>query len=191
VAAANGQFLLVRRAIYERSGGHEAVKSEILEDVELARRIKAQGGKLLFLPGARWVRTRMYRTFGEMWQGWSKNLYLLYGREVGKMLAAVASLWLSDVLLPLAAVTACLWAAVTRGGSTPWLIGTGLLLLALARQWDYRRRLARLGFDPALAMYCPAGGALLGALMLNSIRAHRNVGNIEWKGRRYATKGQR
>ena len=47
-AAANGQYLLVRREIYERSGGHEAVKSAILEDVELARRIKAQGGNCYF-----------------------------------------------------------------------------------------------------------------------------------------------
>ena len=96
-AAANGQYLLVRREIYERCGGHEAVKSETLDDVELARRIKASGGKLLFLPGARWVRTRMYHSFGEMWQGWAKNLYLLYGGNVSKMLAAVASLWLLDV----------------------------------------------------------------------------------------------
>ena len=83
-AAANGQYVLVRREIYERSGGHEAVKSAILEDVELARRIKALGGKLLFLPGAQWVRTRMYQSFREMWQGWTKNLYLLYGGNVSK-----------------------------------------------------------------------------------------------------------
>ena len=44
-AAANGQYLLVRKDVYERCGGHEAVKSEILEDVELARRIKAIGGQ--------------------------------------------------------------------------------------------------------------------------------------------------
>ena len=85
-AAANGQYLLVRKDIYERSGGHEAVRSEILEDVEVARRIKALGGKLLFLPGAHWVRTRMYHSFGEMWQGWTKNLYLLYGGNSARCL---------------------------------------------------------------------------------------------------------
>src|SRR5271157_3154873 len=97
-AAANGQYMLVRRDFYERIGGHEAVKSEILEDVELARRIKARGGKLLFLPGARWVRTRMYHSFRAMWQGWTKNLYLLYEGNLSKMLATVASLWLLDLL---------------------------------------------------------------------------------------------
>src|SRR5208282_5679760 len=116
-AAANGQYLLVRREIYERSGGHEAVKAEILEDVELARKIKASGGKLLFLPGARWVRTRMYHSFLEMWQGWTKNLYLLYQGNLSKMLAAVASLWLLDLLPVLAFIAACLWMALVRAGA--------------------------------------------------------------------------
>ena len=189
-AAANGQYLLVRRDIYERSGGHEAVKSEILEDVELARRIKALGGKLLFLPGAQWVRTRMYHSFREMWQGWTKNLYLLYEGNVSKMLAAVASLWLLDLFPVLAFVAACLWVALARAGGVATLMALGLFLLALARQWNYGRALARLGFDPALASYQPIGAALLGALMLSSLRAHRATGNIEWKGRHYATKGK-
>ena len=189
-AAANGQYVLVRREIYERSGGHEAVKSAILEDVELARRIKALGGKLLFLPGARWVQTRMYHSFREMWQGWTKNLYLLYGGNISKMLAAVASLWLLDVFPVLAFVAACLWVALARAGGVGMLVAVGLFSLALARQWNYGRALARLGFDPALANYQPIGAALLGALMLGSLRAHRATGDIEWKGRHYATKGK-
>src|SRR5512143_1345701 len=85
-AAANGQYLLIRREAYERIGGHEAVRREILEDVELARRVKSSGGRLLFLPGAEWAETRMYHTFGAMWQGWTKNLYLLYGRNPARIL---------------------------------------------------------------------------------------------------------
>ena len=187
-AAANGQYLLVRREMYERSGGHAAVKSEILEDVELARRIKAQGGKLLFLPGARWVRTRMYHSFAQMRQGWTKNLYLLYGGNVTKMLGAVASLWLLDLLPEVAFVAACVWMAL--GGSGVVVVAIGLCLLALAREWIYAARLARLGFNSLLASYQPIGAALLGALMLNSWRAHRASGNIQWKGRVYATKGK-
>ena len=189
-AAANGQYLLVRRDIYERSGGHEAVKSEILEDVELARRIKVLGGKLLFLPGARWVRTRMYQSFRDMWQGWTKNLYLLYEGNLSKMLAAVASLWLLDLFPVLAFVAACLWVALARAGGAAPLLALGLFLLALARQWNYGRALGRLGFDPALASYQPIGAALLGFLLLGSWRAHRATGNIEWRGRHYATKGK-
>lgn len=189
-AAANGQFLLVRREIYLRSGGHEAVKSEILEDVALARRIKAQSGRLVFLPGAQWVRTRMYRTFAEMWQGWTKNLFLLYEGKTGKMLAVVASLWLLDVLPELAFVVSCVAVPSMRAGALPALCAVGFFLLALLRQWNYGRALVRLGFDLDLITYQPVGAALLGVLMLNSLRAHRLDGNIQWKGRHYAARGK-
>jgi len=188
-AAANGQYVLVRREVYERSGGHEAVKSAILEDVELARRIKSQGAKILFLPGAQWVRTRMYQSFGEMWQGWTKNLYLLYGGEACRMLAAVASLWLLDLLPELAFLIICFCFAISHAGRMAMLTALILFVLALARQWNYGRALGRLGFEPALANYKPIGAALLGALMLRSLRAHRGAGGIQWKGRHYATKG--
>ncbi|MGO8819232.1 MAG: glycosyltransferase [Terriglobia bacterium] len=189
-AAANGQFLLLRKDVYERCGGHKAVKSEILEDVELARRIKGSGAKLLFLPGARWVRTRMYRGFREMWQGWTKNFYLLYDGNTSKMLAAVASLWVLDLFPALGFMLACLWVAFARAGVTLTVTLLGLFLLALARQWSYGRALGRLGFAPDLASYQPIGAALLGLLMLSSLRAHRRAGSIEWKGRSYATKGK-
>src|SRR5208283_3158735 len=189
-AAANGQYMLVRRDIYERSGGHEAVKSEILEDVELARRIKERGGKLLFLPGARWVRTRMYHSFREMWQGWTKNLYLLYEGNLSKVLAAVASLWILDLFPILGFMVACLWIAMGRTVGVVTLVALSMFLMALSRQWNYGRALARLGFNPALASYQPIGAALLGALMLGSLCAHRARGNIEWKGRHYPTKGK-
>jgi chlorobactene glucosyltransferase len=189
-AAANGQYLLIRREVYERSGGHEAVKSEILEDVELARRIKSLGGRLIFLPGAHWVRTRMYHSFGDMWRGWSKNLYLLYAGNLRRMLATVVSLWLFDVLPVVGFVAACLWVVVGQAGVGATLMAIGFFLGALGRQWNYRRALARLGFDPALASYQAIGAMLVGGLVLNSARAHRGTGRIEWKGRYYATKGK-
>lgn len=188
VAAANGQYVLVRRSIYEQAGGHEAVKSEILEDVELARRVKSRGGKLLFLPGAQWVRTRMYHRFGEMWQGWTKNLYLLYRGSVYRMLKVAAGLWLWDLLPVLIFGVACVWMAVVHTSRVAALIAVVCFMWALVRQWNYGRALARLGFDPALANYQPIGAALLGALVLSSLRAHRTTGRIEWKGRQYATK---
>jgi len=166
------------------------VKSAILEDVELARNIKTRGGKLVFLPGTPWVQTRMYRSFAGMWQGWTKNLYLLYAGKGSRMLAAVASLWLLDALPVVVFLAVCLWVAFARGGGGAALLGGGLMILVLARQWNYGRALVRLGFEPILAVYQPLGAALLGALLVASWRAHRATGNIEWKGRHYATKGK-
>ena len=78
-AAASGQYLLIRREDYERIGGHAAVAGEVLEDVALARLAKQAGVRLYFASGNGIMRVRMYRTFGAMWQGWTKNLYPLIG----------------------------------------------------------------------------------------------------------------
>src|SRR5713226_5714664 len=79
VAAANGQYLLIRRDAYEAIGGHRSVSGDVLEDVALARRAKQAGFRLYFAPGQGIARTRMYRSFAAMWQGWTKNLYRLLG----------------------------------------------------------------------------------------------------------------
>jgi GT2 family glycosyltransferase len=188
-AAANGQYVLIRRAAYERAGGHEAVRAAILEDVELARHVKASGGRLLFLPGAAWVRTRMYRSFSEMRRGWTKNLYLLYGQRPGRMLAAVCELCLLDVAPPLALVALCLMIALGRGGAAAMLTALGCFLVAMFRQWSHSGALRRLGFEPRLADYEILGAGLFSLLLLNSLRVYRLGGRVEWKGRHYSTRG--
>ena len=81
VAAANGQFLLVRRDVYDRIGGHAAVKGSILEDVELASLVKRRKLGLRFRYAPEAVAARMYRSFGAMAEGWTKNLALLFGNR--------------------------------------------------------------------------------------------------------------
>jgi glycosyltransferase involved in cell wall biosynthesis len=189
VAAANGQYLLIRRETYRQVGGHEAVRGEILEDVELAHHVKAAGGRLEFLSGAAWVRTRMYRTFNEMWRGWTKNLYLLYRRDLATMLADLASLWLFDLLPALAFIALGVGLALEGDGTVKELGAVACLLLVLARLWSYSRELRRLGFDPHLAWYGPLGALLFSVLLLNSLQAHRLTGRVQWKGRAYSTRG--
>jgi glycosyltransferase involved in cell wall biosynthesis len=77
-AAANGQFLLIRRDAYAAVGGHAAVAGTLLEDVALARAVKRSGRRLRFRYGGDAVRTRMYRSLPAMWEGWTKNLALLF-----------------------------------------------------------------------------------------------------------------
>jgi glycosyltransferase involved in cell wall biosynthesis len=90
VAAANGQYLLITREAYDAVGGHAAVAGDLLEDVALARLVKQSGRRLRFRFGGDAVRTRMYRTFAQMREGWTKNLALLFASP-GK-LAALRSL---------------------------------------------------------------------------------------------------
>jgi len=189
-AAANGQYLLIRRTVYDSIGGHAAVRAEILEDVELAKRVKRAGGRLIFLPGASWVQTRMYQSFGEMWQGWSKNLYLLYGRKLRPMLKTLGEIWALDFLFPLGFLGLCILIAAGRGNDAVLLAAVLCFVVAVLRQWTYRHKLVGLGFDPDLANYQILGAGLLGLLLLNSARAYRVAGKVEWKGRHYPAKGR-
>jgi cellulose synthase/poly-beta-1,6-N-acetylglucosamine synthase-like glycosyltransferase len=75
-AFAAGPFMLFRRSAYEQIGGHQSVASEIVEDVELARRIKRAGLKLGLYAGSNLAFVRMYRSWSALWEGWTKNLYL-------------------------------------------------------------------------------------------------------------------
>ena len=189
-AAANGQYILIRREVYERAGGHAALRGDILEDVALARRVKAAGGKLLFLPGALWVRTRMYRTFAEMWRGWTKNLFLLYERQPGRVLGKAAELGLLEVLPVPAFVALCVALATGRGSAATVFAAIGCFCIALGRHLTYSTALNKLGFEPSLASYQIPGAALAALLLLNSTRAHVWGGKVNWKGRDYSTKGQ-
>ncbi len=186
-AAANGQYLLIRREVYARVGGHEAVRNEILEDVELAKRVKAAGGKLLFLPGAAWVQTRMYHTFREMWRGWTKNLFLIYGGNLSKIFKTLAGLCVFDLLPQIILVVALIWLLSGRGIVINLGGALGCLLVVVVRHASYLRAVTRLGFDSRVGPWRLEGAVILGALLINSVIAHRVSHHIDWKGRRYST----
>jgi glycosyltransferase involved in cell wall biosynthesis len=169
-AAANGQFLMIRRHAYDAIGGHASVAGEVLEDVALAKRAKAAGYRLWFGSGKGVVRARMYRSFDAMWEGWKKNLYLLTGarpRAVYRELFAVVP-WIPFLLLvigiklPLALIAA-------------W----GLLM---ARHASYGRELTSNQFRPSYILYYVPAVWLYAGVLWASYRAHVS-GKVEWKGR--------
>lgn len=183
LAAANGQYILVRKDAYRRAGGFESVRDEVLDDVAFAERIKRQGGRILFLPGAGWVRTRMYRRFTDMWQGWTKNLYPLAGSDSRQFVWALAACFAD--FMPAAAYLALAGWVLAHPGPIAVSAFCACLLVLLLQMQAYARHLERLGYDDELAYSLALGSALLALLLLNSWRAHRLRHRIEWKGRTY------
>ncbi len=76
---ANGQFILFRKKIYDRIGGHTVVKDALVEDVWLCKAVKKAGGSVASFNGYDVVSCRMYRNFREIWEGFSKNLFASIG----------------------------------------------------------------------------------------------------------------
>ena len=102
IAVANGQFILIKRAIYDAVGGHERIKDQIVEDKALAEQVKWNGHRLVIADGHALARTRMYTSLPQMWEGWTKNIYLglrdtpsmLLLGAFGATLALIAALFL-------------------------------------------------------------------------------------------------
>lgn len=87
-AAACGQCLAFRRDVYEKIGGHNAVKSEVLEDVELAKVIKELGYTLRMFNGIGSVSCRMYNNEKEIFEGLRKNFLLGFSNNIPAFVGA-------------------------------------------------------------------------------------------------------
>jgi glycosyltransferase involved in cell wall biosynthesis len=173
LAAANGQYILIRRETYEEIGGHAAIANSLLEDVALARMVKSSGRKIRFRYAADAVRTRMYRNFAQLREGWTKNLALLFPRP-GRLAVKTTLLWGF-------AWGAFFYSLIRLTGGRPWW----LTAFTLAPMYlGTRLRRANFTWDMEIL------GALFGLpmfayLLLRSKRAHSS-GRVSWKGRRYA-----
>jgi hypothetical protein len=172
-AAANGQFLMIRRDVYDSIGGHTGVAGEVLEDVAIATRVKHAGHRIWFGPGKGLVRTRMYRSFAAMWEGWKKNLYRLMG---GTPWAVFRELESNLPWIPLL--------LILLGLKFPLLLFLGVLFL-IARQASYGLELARNHFPFSFIFYYVPAALLYAGVLWGSYRAHVN-GRIAWKGREYS-----
>ncbi len=74
-AFANGQFLLIRRSVYEQIGGHQSVMGMFGEDVAMARLVKSKGYKTRIAWGADFVAVRMYSSLAEIFRGWARQFF--------------------------------------------------------------------------------------------------------------------
>lgn len=71
---ANGQVMAFRRGALERAGGYALVRRDLLEDTQLARRLKARGGRVASALGRDAIGVRMYRSYPDSVRGFSKNV---------------------------------------------------------------------------------------------------------------------
>lgn len=170
-AAANGQCLLFRRDAYQRIQGHEAVREQIVEDVALARRLKAQGLRLRMADGAKLVRCRMYHSWSEVRDGFAKNILAGYNQSVLFLLAATVFHWLV-FLFP--------WFWLIAGG------GVWALFLVLAGISARAISALATGQRVLDAFFMPISVVLMTLIAARSIWWHFK-GETQWKGRVVAT----
>ena len=76
LTAVNGQFILCDKRAYNTIGGHKSVFDRVVEDMEIARKLKVGGYRIMTALGHDAIRCRMYNGFIDSLKGFSKNFYL-------------------------------------------------------------------------------------------------------------------
>ena len=109
---ANGQFLLIERAAYERIGGHQSVRRYLIEDVPLAEQAHRSGVSSWVASGRDVFGVRMYQGLGEALDGWAR---IFAGALRCPTKLAVSILWLvAGSLLPFVAAPWLLYHMLSR-----------------------------------------------------------------------------
>jgi len=177
VAAANGQYLLISRDAYLAVGGHAAVPDSLLEDVALARVVKTSGRKIFFRYGPDAVRTRMYRSFWQLREGWTKNLALLFPSVLQLALLR---------MLEFVVIVASAALAIVEFVHGRAQVAAVIALLAVVLFSFFIQRIRKAHFPWDVNLLALFGLPLFSYLLLRSRLSHKR-GTVGWKGRTYGS----
>ncbi|MEO1620060.1 MAG: glycosyltransferase family 2 protein [Cyanobacteria bacterium J06632_3] len=182
-ALAAGPFMLFRHEAYHQIGGHRAVADNPVEDLALASLIKRSGLKLRYVLGLQAATVRMYRSFSDLWEGWTKNYHLGSGRNIAlTMISALAVLLIFT--MPWAGLAASL-VGILQGAAVLWVLW--IAIAAVGLQVSLRYAAALLVGQPLRYWWLGwLGGLLVSAIAWASIIKTETGWGWTWRGRSLA-----
>lgn len=162
---ANGQFMIIKREAYIASGGHKAIRHEVLDDLELARLLMKSGFTGGVADGSDVALCRMYENATELFAGYTKSLWRAFGSPVGSIATA---LYLNVTgVLPII--------LVLSGYRAAWI---GYFLVVLSRYVSAIRTRS----TPTLALLHPFSIITL-TFMIAWSWQKKATGQLIWRGR--------
>jgi chlorobactene glucosyltransferase len=186
LAFANGQYILVERAIYEKAGGHHAVRDRFVEDIYLARNVKRTGQKIHLAFGQEISSTRMYTSLKQLVRGWSRILYDACGRRPVPLVLKVLDQLIFSQTAHMALVVALVMLALGSGGLFAWVllamsfVHHALNAFVLARVYRMSTPTGR------AAVWYPLAGLVVDWILLRAI-AMCLTGRVTWRGTEYGS----
>ncbi len=167
----NGQYILLHREAYFRSGGFAAVRSEKLEDLALAHRLAACGLRAPTIWAARAAEVRMYAGLPHLWQGLTRL-------GAGSLKWAGRGGWLTALFIT-GGLTPVLLLSLALFGQAPlgWVLLSWLVVCASFLPW------ARRAGSAALALGLPFGALLVQLAASWGLVRTRFGAGVRWKAR--------
>jgi chlorobactene glucosyltransferase len=169
-AFANGQVFLIRRSFYERIGGHESVKDQIVEDVMLMRRLKQAGARTRLMFGQSLGVTRMHTNLKQMFNGWARIFAGTSSRSPWPTLAGLTMVGgtCAALVVSLTMIHQPGWA---------WIAPTHIVLMTGFFAWCYRAA----GVSVGAVLALPVSIAMVLAILANALRVCF-TGRVDWRG---------
>ena len=185
-AYAYGQYILVKRSVYESVGGHTSVRDQILDDIVFARIVKKHGYRIFAADGAPLYSVRMYVDLPSLWQGWTKNVYALLECRLD-FLFSVLLLLNAALILPFLHLAMILDTLINHQISPADINIFGLVAVefALLYSWYHITKKHYVGVKPHHFWLLPFGSLFVTAIYLASAFCVCTGTQVNWKGRRY------
>lgn len=187
-----GPCLLTSRRDYERSGGHAAVRAEVLDDARLAGAYAAAGMPVVCRLGGDVVSMRMYPGgLRQLVEGWTKNIASGAGQAT-RWAAAAAAFWMCGHWLVVGAVVSWSVDGLTPLAGVPDLPVPVVLVGWLAVALQLRGMLHRVGsFRWWTWVMFPLPLLAFGLIFAWSVWLTVWRREVRWRGRALPTTGSR
>jgi hypothetical protein len=183
--ASTGAFNLVRTVVYEACGGHAPIKGEVVDDVALARLLKAAGARSRFVAMGDRVKVRLFVGFRGFVDVVSRSAvpFLRWGRcAVGAATVLCMLLAVMPILLLIGLV--CHLAGPHAYCSATWCLAPLPLLLGIVSiHFSRPFHNGRFFFQ----VFFPAAMFVLGASVFHASLTQMRRRQVTWRGRVYAT----
>jgi GT2 family glycosyltransferase len=185
-AYANGAFMLMSRDCYLQIGGHERVKTEVNEDIQLARHVKEAGLILRMVENNDLCRAQMYGSALQSFRGWSR---ILFGslKSGWRLCFSLSASVLFTLLPPLFLIISLMGRTQTDSThATRWTIAAGVWLIAVllcqATAWRFYSFLQT---NRCWSLTYVLGAIVTVVMLLNALLKQAGLVNTTWRGTTY------
>jgi chlorobactene glucosyltransferase len=178
-STAIGQFMLFKKEVYEKIGGHESIKNEILEDIHISKQVKKHGFRFMIFDGRNNFYCRMYKNLGEVINGYSKVIAASFNYNA--MLQAIAtSLIFLIYLIPFIILPLGIFVLDFPQILLNLIIGQIAIILTikLIQTFRFKNRFIDIFLFPLSVIYI-----LL--ISIHSLLKSKSASGVYWKGRTY------
>ena len=178
-----GQYILIKKEVYETAGGSERVKDAVTEDLALFKNVKSAGYCCELAIGAHIFATRMYQSLKEAWIGWRRIYLHAFEKNIPLLLQKIFMLiFCSFAPFLFLAVSGIQWARGFTEFQNVFILSAilcGLILFLRSRS-----HVALKAKQWAILLH-PLSALTVAAIIIDCLRHHFLGKKVEWKAQHY------